>query len=241
MRLECTRQLISAVVLGKVTTNALELQAFRQGFNLELATNDALGGDLRQLTELFSRPVAVSGDRTVALDPVVIIRTLYNRTVDQPQDVARIISFEFTLGGLPNSERTLYERIFKFRLLRWLHGHGHPDHHLVRDTLLMDHEYGDPTTLRARLLLQAVTECQDLPVDPGWRIEFRFKHAHVRDSREPVLDLHTCAGYCVIEINSWLRNALLEESEFGDPSAVTLFDCWLHEQVLHNQRDHSTV
>ncbi|KAH9833487.1 uncharacterized protein C8Q71DRAFT_909529 [Rhodofomes roseus] len=239
-RLRYTRQLICSIVLGKVATSAPELQAFRQGFDIDIATRDALGADLQHFTELFSKPVLVSGGQSAILDPVVVIRTLYDRTVAGPQDVARLITFEFTPGGA-QSERSLCERIVKFRLLRWLHGHGHPDHPLVHNTMLLDHEYGDPATLRARLLLQAVTECQDLPVDPLWRLQFRFNHAGVHTSKVPVLDLHTCTGYCVIDINPWLHNALLEESDFGDPSVVTLFDCWLHEQVVHNQQDHSSV
>ncbi|KAH9915227.1 uncharacterized protein B0H18DRAFT_106235 [Fomitopsis serialis] len=133
-RLEYTRQLISSVVLGKISNSAAELIAFRRGFNLDFTATDSEGTGILSLTELFTSPdERTFGDR--CLDPVVILRTLYDRTVNKPHDVVRLIVFLFTPGS-PQSERSLYERILQGRLLRWLHGPGHPDHTLCATPFL---------------------------------------------------------------------------------------------------------
>lgn len=135
-------------------------------------------------SQLFSKPVSISGgSRTATLDPFVVVQTLYSRAVKSPHDVARLVTYSSALESTAASPadrkiEELYKDMFECRLLHWLHGPGHPNHHLLRDAMqLDDNSRGDPTTLRARLLLKAVTESEELPVDPSWRLEVR--HASV--------------------------------------------------------------
>ncbi|KAH9934379.1 uncharacterized protein B0H18DRAFT_1101845 [Fomitopsis serialis] len=250
-RLQYTQQLICAAVLGKTTTNVPALQAFRQGFNVQFSIehdDDSRMAAFERFSDLFSKPVPTFGARMVTLNPIVVIRTLYDRTVRSPQDVVRLIKYELPEDSITAAEdpvvremQRLYEVMFRVRLYRWLRGVGPPDHHILRTAVQLEGtNHGDPTTLRARLLLKAVRESEDLPIDPEWRLKIQLHHAH--DSRDDaVLDLHTCVGFCVVKFTWWLCNMLLEDLDFDNPSSVTLFDCWIYEQVLYNQNVHTTA
>jgi hypothetical protein len=65
--------------------------------------------------------------------------------------------------------------VFQFRLLRWLHGKGHPSKlrgtHVEPD--VFDAEMSDPL-IRSRLLLRAVAESDLLPLDPSFAITVSF-------------------------------------------------------------------
>ncbi|TFY54611.1 hypothetical protein EVJ58_g8761 [Rhodofomes roseus] len=173
-RIRYTRQLVCATVLGKTTANAPELEAFRNGFTVQFGA-----ADVERFCDLFAKPVSVTGgSRTASLDPFVVVQTLYSRTIKSPQDVARLMTYApsmlESLASTPAERKIqeLYEDMFECRLLRWLYGQGHPDHSMLRDApVVLD--CSDPTTLRARLLLKAVTESEELPVDPNWRLDVR--------------------------------------------------------------------
>jgi hypothetical protein len=87
-----------------------------------------------------------------------------NRRITHCSQVVQQLKF-ITLDGTTSELSLLLQQSFQFRLLRWLHGHGHPDAlrgvHIPEN--VFDAEKDDPL-VRAKLLLRAISETDLLPV-----------------------------------------------------------------------------
>ena len=58
---------------------------------------------------------------------------------------------------------------------------------------------------------------------------------------DPVVQFHTCTTHCNVSLNTWLVNVLLEPVDFRQADIATVFDCWLHLQLLHTSGSYNTV
>lgn len=114
-----------------------------------------------------------------------MLRFMYNRHVEDMADVHRVLQFmEYPHGETcrdptiwTRAHRMLKERLvsaFEYQMTRYLTGSGHPDHASIRGQIVDDDQFavdqGDGT-LRARLLLSAVTGVDLLPTDPEFKIK----------------------------------------------------------------------
>jgi hypothetical protein len=54
------------------------------------------------------------------------------------------------------------------------------------------------------------------------------------------LDFHTCDRRIEVTFNPWLDNIMMETCDLNDCSD-TLFDLWMHSQVIHQQGSYNSV
>ncbi|KAI0059706.1 hypothetical protein BV25DRAFT_1901442 [Artomyces pyxidatus] len=237
------RGVVASVLLGKsYVWNHPDFEAFAQGFDILFSANP--GSD--SVVKLFS------SRNHVQLDPETLIYTLYNRTVQNASSLVTHLAFssDDVSGSETNAQ---FEELFQYSLIRYLKGSGHPDHVLLRQThpsLYDGQESGDlalALSLRARLLLIALTDSDLAPVGEDWNLKFRFVHMNTVSGNnmdpdaEPTIYIHTCTSSCDIPLNTWLKRALLERRDFSSSEPATLFDCWLHRQIVFARADYTRI
>lgn len=100
---------------------------------------------------------------------------LYDKRPRRAEDVAARLRFH--PNGDDLDERTLKVfQMFRYRLLRWLYGSGHPENveGTLVDTSKFDQQKQDPL-LRAKLLLLAMTDSDLLPVAKSDTLDVRCR------------------------------------------------------------------
>jgi hypothetical protein len=93
-----------------------------------------------------------------------------NRRIVEVSEVINKLKFKTDDKG--SSElNTLLRTSFQFRLLRWLHGIGHP--RPLRGTHISNDDWDEQrndTLVRANLMLRAVGETELLPISEFWNL-----------------------------------------------------------------------
>ena len=101
------------------------------------------------------------------------VASLYTLKVTHPAQISSRLSPKHVRDGVTR-EHIILQHLFLRALHRYLHGHGHPDHELVRSFGQISDEAftleRDSVALRAQLLLEAVTDRTSLPLDLSWSI-----------------------------------------------------------------------
>ena len=96
------------------------------------------------------------------------VASLYTLKVTHPAQISTRLSAKYVTDGVTR-EHIILQHLFFRALHRYLHGHGHPDHELVRSVGQISEEAftleSNNIALRAQLLLEAVTDRTSLPLD----------------------------------------------------------------------------
>lgn len=102
------------------------------------------------------------------------IQVLCDRHVQRPDQVWELCVFEELTGWATTAPYRRRAQMFQQCLRNYLFGSGTPESppglHVEEE--LADHMIS-ATVLRGSILLAAVTECEDLPTDPDYRIQVR--------------------------------------------------------------------
>lgn len=102
------------------------------------------------------------------------VQVLCDRRVQQPNQVWELCVFGELTGWATTAPYHRRAQMFQQRLRNYLFGSGTPESppglHVGEE--LADHTI-PATVLRSSILLAAVTECEDLPTDPDYRIQVR--------------------------------------------------------------------
>lgn len=122
-----------------------------------------------------------------------ILVFLYNRRVEEPEDVHRVLQLMEYPCEETHKDSTIWTRVhsrlkerlvsaFEYQMTRYLIGTGHPNHASIRGQIVDEDQFvvdqGD-RTLRARLLLSAVTGVDLLPTDPNFKIKVGMHYLSV--------------------------------------------------------------
>ncbi|KAF7341674.1 hypothetical protein MSAN_02065600 [Mycena sanguinolenta] len=170
--------------------------------------------------------------------PLPFFVTLYDRRIRAVSDITSHLKY---LDPLTRDKTTPYFlKLFQLRLEDYVQGLGHPNG--LRLIEVTEEEYQlrrkDPL-LRATMLLRGSSDSEMRPMEPDWRILFKF---HTTGFKERTLGIpihfHTCFYNADVFLDRHLREILLEPLN-ASPHRSTQFELWLHPQLLHRQ--HNTI
>lgn len=162
-----------------------EFDAFASGFNYRIK-DDTRFSDVSPsfgLAYNISNPYLMQLMGDFSSKEMLVF--MYNRRVEEPEDVHRVLQFmEYPHGEIcrdpmiwTRAHSRLKERLisaFEYQMTRYVIGTGHPNHASIRGQIVDDDQFAvdeKDGTLRARLLLSAVTGVDLLPTDPGFKIK----------------------------------------------------------------------
>jgi hypothetical protein len=103
-----------------------------------------------------------------------LLAAMSDRRIKSVRDIIKRLKF-VTKDVAQSESHDLLRCIFQYRVLRWLHGKGHPEQlggaHISQ--AVQDAERDDPL-VRARLMLRAITDSDLLPLDPSFHLTVSF-------------------------------------------------------------------
>ncbi|EIM83905.1 uncharacterized protein STEHIDRAFT_159515 [Stereum hirsutum FP-91666 SS1] len=210
-----------------------DFKEFKIGFDVKLT-------DGRSLLEAFPN------------DPkelTTLLKALYNRDVLNMEHIIGALRF-MTTDYSDNVKSNTLSRLFQLRVIRYLLGHGHPNHPTIRGTFVTDQVFvatQNNPSIRAKMFIIAMTGSDLIPNEVSWKLKIRLHHKAIwlpgwakswyRDSRransvinDPPIFFHTCDSACDIIVHDSIE-AMLSEP-LGDPGTATAFDAWFHGSMM---------
>ncbi|KAJ7133864.1 hypothetical protein C8R43DRAFT_1133106 [Mycena crocata] len=221
----------SKVLLGSTTVfTHPEFRAIQIGFDVAI-------GNTRFLTRF-----------TCTHGVLPLLACMYDRQVRKADDVSSQIACDIVRHA-DDGTTPYYGALFRLLLLRYLQGVGHPQE--LRGSVIDEEEWMTEVnnrSLRARLFLEAASDSNLLPSREAWRIKVHM--VGLNPPTDPALasldvnprpiHFHTCTYEMEAKINRPMEDLLIAACiKLDDPSYVTVFDLWLHAQLL--SRDHNTA
>ncbi|KAF9527086.1 hypothetical protein CPB83DRAFT_430299 [Crepidotus variabilis] len=212
--------------------NQAEFLAMQAGFNLEL-TQDVDEGVDGTLSGRSCRKFTAS-------NLVRMLHAATNRKLTSSHELIERISVVPKLGARdPTGVLTPIAAIFKSRLISYLKGEGHPSS--LIGTFVTPEQYEESKTdggLRSRLLLEALTDTDMLPVEPEWQVDLTVHHVsgdNHRNNENKTIAFHVCAQYADIAVTEHLKSLLTQYIE-DDEESLKAFDKWFHGILLFSGR-----
>ncbi|KAF8145147.1 hypothetical protein K438DRAFT_1782182 [Mycena galopus ATCC 62051] len=236
------RAAFSTVLLGHASPwRHPEYIALQEGFNAALGNMN-----FAEVLAVLPDVLLLTDEQTLrsanCLNTSAFLVSIYDRRVHNVEEVADHLQF-FVIGRALNLTTPYFAALFRLRLKRYIHGHGHPPelYHVIEAFGVSQAEAvasrSDPL-LRANLILRCGSDGDLRPSEDNWKITFNFEGRTARDSDVATpLGFHTCFNSITVFVDHALQKMLMEPVGTDD-SKGSKFDLWLHEQLVNP--DHNT-
>ncbi|KAF9535238.1 hypothetical protein CPB83DRAFT_887971 [Crepidotus variabilis] len=227
------QKIVTRMILAKLTLGAqdpwdlAEIESMQRGFNARLSR--APEGTLLLRTCAKFLPEQI----------VQMLHASTNRRLTSSEEVVE----KLVVRGTSHHNITLrtIAKIIKERVIQYLQGVGHPPG--LRGGVVSEEIFDQDQTdggLRARLLLDSLTDSDMLPSDADWKISLGVEHPRPNGGNNRNTDMkpmvfHVCSCHADIPVTEHLKGILAQYVKPGH-SSLPEFDDWFHQNLMANGR-----